>query len=66
MQKLWSTGHRSDAEDFIKGVWLMLNQERGKEKDYVLSSDETHTIREVHTSRVRVSMSLKLSINLYA
>ena len=36
----------SDAEDFIKGVWLMLNQERGKEKDYVLSSNETHTIRE--------------------
>ncbi|HBY69832.1 MAG TPA: GDP-mannose 4,6-dehydratase, partial [Flavobacteriaceae bacterium] len=36
----------SDAEDFIKGIWLMLNQERGKEKDYVLSSDETHTIRE--------------------
>ena len=24
----------------------MLNQERGKEKDYVLSSNETHTIRE--------------------
>ena len=36
----------SDAEDFVKGVWLMLNQERGKEKDYVLSSNETHSIRE--------------------
>ncbi len=34
----------SDAEDFIHGVWLMLNQE--KPKDYVLSSNETHSIRE--------------------
>jgi GDPmannose 4,6-dehydratase len=36
----------SDAEDFVNGVWLMLNQERGQVDDYVLSSDETHTIRE--------------------
>ena len=36
----------SDAEDFVNGVWLMLNQERGQADDYVLSSDETHTIRE--------------------
>ena len=36
----------SDAEDFVNGIWLMLNQERGNEDDYVLSSDETHTIRE--------------------
>jgi GDPmannose 4,6-dehydratase len=34
----------SDAEDFIEAVWLMLNQE--DPKDYVLSSNETHTIRE--------------------
>lgn len=34
----------SDSEDFIKGVWAMLNQE--KPKDYVLSSGETHSIRE--------------------
>lgn len=34
----------SDAEDFVEGVWLMLNQETPKE--YVLSSNETHTIRE--------------------
>ena len=34
----------SDAEDFVEGIWLMLNQE--KPKEYVLSSDETHTIRE--------------------
>ena len=34
----------SDAEDFVHGIWLMLNQEQPKE--YVLSSNETHTIRE--------------------
>jgi GDPmannose 4,6-dehydratase len=34
----------SDAEDFMQGVWLMLNQEQPK--DYVLSSNETHTVRE--------------------
>jgi GDPmannose 4,6-dehydratase len=34
----------SDSEDFVDGVWKMLNQE--KPKDYILSSDETHSIRE--------------------
>lgn len=34
----------SDSEDFIDGVWRMLNQKTPK--DYVLSSDETHSIRE--------------------
>ena len=34
----------SDAEDFIEGVWLMLNQNNPIE--YVLSSNETHTIKE--------------------
>ena len=34
----------SDSEDFVDGVWKMLNQE--KPKDYVLSSDETHSIRD--------------------
>lgn len=34
----------SDSEDFVDGVWKMLNQQ--KPKDYVLSSNETHTIRE--------------------
>jgi GDPmannose 4,6-dehydratase len=34
----------SDAEDFVHGVWLMLNQKEPKE--YVLSSDKTHSIRE--------------------
>lgn len=57
----------SDSEDFVDGVWKMLNQEIYREedfqpelyreesysknllkniKDYVLSSDETHSIRE--------------------
>ena len=34
----------SDSEDFVKGIWLMLNQNEPKE--YILSSDETHTVRE--------------------
>jgi GDPmannose 4,6-dehydratase len=34
----------SDSEDFVDGVWKMMNQK--KPKDYVLSSNETHTIRE--------------------
>ena len=34
----------SDAEDFVAGIWLMLNQK--KPKEYVLASGETHTIRE--------------------
>lgn len=34
----------SDAEDFIHGVWLMLNNT--KPEEYVLASGETHSIRE--------------------
>jgi len=34
----------SDSEDFVKAVWLMLNQPEPKE--YVLSSNETHTVKE--------------------
>lgn len=37
----------SDAEDFIEGIWLMLNQKNPK--DYILASGETHTIREFVT-----------------
>ncbi len=43
----------SDSEDFMDGIWKMLNQEENwinvwkkKPDDYVLSSNETHTIRE--------------------
>ena len=34
----------SDSEDFVRGVWMMLNQKTPK--DYVLSSGETHEVRE--------------------
>lgn len=34
----------SHAEDFVHGIWLMLNQSEPKE--YVLSSNETHTVKE--------------------
>ena len=34
----------SHAEDFIKAIWLMLNQDQPKE--YLLSSNETHSVRE--------------------
>jgi len=34
----------SDSEDFVEGVWLMLNQD--DPKDYLLASGETHSIRE--------------------
>ena len=42
----------SDAEDFVEGVWMMLNQDEynpnydGTPKEYVFSSNETHTIKE--------------------
>jgi GDPmannose 4,6-dehydratase len=41
---IYSQRDWSDSEDFVKGVWLMLNQE--KPEDYVLASGETHTIKE--------------------
>jgi len=34
----------SDSNDFVEGVWLMLNQENPK--DYLLASGKTHSIRE--------------------
>lgn len=34
----------SDAEDFMSGVWIMLNQDRPK--NYVLGSGEMHSVRE--------------------
>lgn len=34
----------SDSEDFVEAIWLMLNQEEPRE--YILSSNETHTIKE--------------------
>ena len=34
----------SDSRDFMRGVWLMLNQDRPK--DYVLASGETHSVKD--------------------
>ena len=34
----------SDSEDFVEAVWLMLNMKEPRE--YVLSSNETHTVKE--------------------
>ena len=43
----------SDSEDFMDGIWRMLNQEeywtkvwKSKPDDYILSSDEMHSIKE--------------------
>lgn len=41
---LSATRDWSDSEDFVEAVWLMLNKD--KPRDYLLSSNETHTIRE--------------------
>lgn len=38
----------SDAEDFMEGVWLMLNQDSPNE--YVLASGEMHSIRDFLTA----------------
>lgn len=49
---IYATRDWSDAEDFIEGVWKMLNQDTIKENycgipdEYVFSSNETHTIKE--------------------
>lgn len=34
----------SDSEDFVKGIWMMLNQQ--EPADYLLASGEMHSIRE--------------------
>jgi GDPmannose 4,6-dehydratase len=36
----------SDANDFVDGIWKMLNQDPKNIKEYILSSGETHTIKE--------------------
>src|SRR5690606_3070855 len=33
------------AKDYVRAMWLMLQQD--EPDDYVISSDETHTVREV-------------------
>jgi GDPmannose 4,6-dehydratase len=34
----------SHAQDFVEAIWIMLNQ--NKPKEYILSSNETHTVKE--------------------
>jgi GDPmannose 4,6-dehydratase len=41
----------SDAEDFVRGVWMMLNQDIYNKnyttpKEYIMASGETHTVKE--------------------
>jgi GDPmannose 4,6-dehydratase len=49
---LYATRDWSDAEDFVDGVWKMLNQDiynknyNGIPNEYILSSNETHSIKE--------------------
>ena len=41
---MYSKRDWSDSRDFVKGVWLMLNQK--EPRDYLLASGEAHSIRE--------------------
>jgi GDPmannose 4,6-dehydratase len=34
------------AKDYVEGMWRMLQQPNGEVKDYILSTNETHTVRE--------------------
>jgi GDPmannose 4,6-dehydratase len=49
---IYSKRDWSDAEDFIDGIWRMLNQDiynnnyKGIPEEYVFSSNETHSIKE--------------------
>ena len=43
----------SDAEDFMEGVWLMLNQD--SPRNYILSSGEMHTVREFLNEALKVA-----------
>jgi len=43
----------SDAEDFMEGVWIMLNQD--KPKNYVLGSGEMHSVRQFLNECLRLA-----------
>ena len=45
---IYSKRDWSDAEDFVDGVWKMVNNDTPEE--YVLSSGETHTVKEFITT----------------
>jgi len=53
----------SDAEDFMDGVWLMLNQ--SKPKAYVLASGEMHSIRDFLEETLRCAGINFYSMGLY-
>ena len=44
MGNIYASRDWSDSEDFMEAVWLMLNQDTPRE--YILSSNETHTVKE--------------------
>ena len=55
----------TDAEDFMSGVWLMLNQKKLKPKEYVLASGEMHSVREfveecLHVAGIKFSKTGKV------
>ena len=50
---IYSKRDWSDSEDFVEGVWLMLNQP--EPKDYLLASGETHTIKEFVTEAFKIA-----------
>lgn len=46
------------AKDYIEGMWMMLQQE--KPDDYVLATNETHTVREfIELASARLGFNLK-------
>ena len=54
----------TDVEDFMSGVWLMLNQKKLKPKEYVLASGEMHSVREfveecLHVAGIKFSKTGK-------
>lgn len=52
----------SDSEDFVRAVWLMLNQEEPKE--YLLASGEMHTIKEfIDTVCAEAKLDVQWEIN---
>lgn len=67
---IYATRDWSDAEDFIEGVWKMLNQDKynsnydGRPKDYVLASGQSHSIKEfVEKSFKKVGISGEWKFN---
>ncbi len=45
----------SHSEDFVRGVWLMMNQSIPQPKEYILASGETHSVREFLNKAFKVA-----------